>query len=239
MMSFTYLAIDFLAAIICILFSFHKRIAFYPYFGIVLKGMLMVAIPFIAWDAWFTAKGVWWFRQEYTLGRILLGLPVEEWLFFFCIPFSCLFTFYCLNRFFNLDWTARYQSFILWPFLALFSGMCLLGEGKLYPMFTGIVAVATLVYLCFIAKVTWLTKATLSYILLMPGFFLVNGVLTGTGLRHPIVNYNAAEILNIRVLTIPVEDFVYGYVLILLNIYCFVSFRRREGRPGKYRPLTH
>lgn len=226
MRPFTYLFIDLMAVIVCFLFSFDRRIRFYPYFGIVLKGMLLVAIPFIAWDVWFTAKGVWWFRDGYTLGTSMLGLPIEEWLFFICIPFSCLFTYYCLDRFFNLDWTARYQSIIVWPLLVFLTATCLLNHDKLYPFLTGIVTLSTLVYLHFIAKVSWLAKATLIYIILMPGFFMVNGLLTGTGLRHPIVNYNPGEILNIRVLTIPVEDFIYGYALILLNLYCFVLFRK-------------
>jgi lycopene cyclase domain-containing protein len=227
-MAYTYLYIDILAVIVCFLFSFDRRIRFYPYFGIVMKGILLVAIPYIAWDAWFTARGVWWFREEYTLGNSLLGLPLEEWLFFICIPFSCIFTFYCLDNFFNLDWTARYQSAIVWSLLVLFTGTLSLNYDKLYTLVTGIIIIATLVFLHFIAKVTWLAKATLIYIILMPGFFLVNGVLTGTGLRHPIVNYNPNEILNVRVLTIPIEDFAYGYALILLNLYCFLSFRKKN-----------
>jgi lycopene cyclase domain-containing protein len=58
----------------------------------------------------------------------------------------------------------------------------------------------------------------------MLGFIPVNGVLTGTGLESAIVNYNPQEIIGFRVLTIPIEDFFYGYALILLNIYLFEVF---------------
>jgi lycopene cyclase domain-containing protein len=229
-MAYTYLYIDILAVIVCFLFSFDGRIRFYPYFGIVMKGILLVAIPYILWDAWFTARGVWWFRTEYTIGSSLLGLPLEEWLFFICIPFSCIFTFYCLDIFFNLNWTGRYQSAIVWSLLVLFTVTICLNYHKVYPLITGIMAIAIIVFLHFIAKVTWLAKATFVYFILMPGFFLVNGVLTGTGIRHAIVNYDPDQILNIRVLTIPVEDFAYGYGLILLNLYCFLSFRKYSER---------
>jgi len=59
---------------------------------------------------------------------------------------------------------------------------------------------------------------------LMIGFFPVNGILTGTGLESPIVNYNPDEIIGFRMLTIPVEDAVYGYSMFLLNLYFFKLF---------------
>ena len=62
----------------------------------------------------------------------------------------------------------------------------------------------------------------------MLGFFPVNGILTGTGLNSPIVNYNSKEILNIRMLTIPVEDMVYGYTQFMLIIFFFKLFKSRR-----------
>jgi lycopene cyclase domain-containing protein len=46
-------------------------------------------------------------------------------------------------------------------------------------------------------------------------FFIVNGLLTGTGLSHPIVWYNNAENLSIRLGTIPVEDVSYSYNMLV------------------------
>ena len=62
----------------------------------------------------------------------------------------------------------------------------------------------------------------------MPGFLMVNGVLTGTGLDSPIVNYNPDDFLGIRNLTIPIEDVVYGYEMILWNIFLFKKFKIDE-----------
>lgn len=55
----------------------------------------------------------------------------------------------------------------------------------------------------------------------MLGFFPVNGILTGSGLPSPIVNYNSDAILNIRIGTIPIEDAVYGYAQFLWNVFMF------------------
>jgi lycopene cyclase domain-containing protein len=84
------------------------------------------------------------------------------------------------------------------------------------------------VYLHFIRKVTWITEASMVYTLLMLGFFPVNGVLTGTGLESPIVNYNPDEFLGIRILTIPIEDAVYGYSQFLWVLFFYKHFESRK-----------
>ena len=62
--------------------------------------------------------------------------------------------------------------------------------------------------------------------LLIP-FFIVNGILTGTGIDEPVVWYNNAENLSIRILTIPIEDIFYGFELIILTIYFQELFKIR------------
>ena len=47
-------------------------------------------------------------------------------------------------------------------------------------------------------------------------FFLVNGILTGSYLPQPIVWYNDAENLGIRLTTIPVEDSIYLLLMMLI-----------------------
>ena len=96
---------------------------------------------------------------------------------------------------------------------------------KIYTLVTAIATILTLIYLHFIARVPWIAKASVVYTILMLGFFLVNGVLTGTGLESPIVNYNPGDFLGIRMLTIPVEDAVYGYAQFLLVLYFFKRFK--------------
>ena len=114
MHAYTYLLVNFLTVIICFIFSFDKRIQFHLHFGAFLKGSALVAAPFILWDIWFTHAGVWWFNDTYTIGWRIAGLPVEEWLFFICIPFSCVFTYFCLDKFFDLGWANRLSRIIVW-----------------------------------------------------------------------------------------------------------------------------
>ncbi|MEJ5090315.1 lycopene cyclase domain-containing protein [Sphingobacterium faecium] len=227
MQAYTYILINFLTVIICFIFSFDRRIQFNKHFNAFFKGSILVAIPFIAWDIIFTKMGVWWFNLSYTMPFRVAGLPIEEWLFFICIPFSCVFTYFCLDKFFNLNWANRFNTIIVWFTVLVCVLVAIFFYQKIYPLVTVLITAATVIFLHYIAKATWIGKGSLVYLCLMPGFFMVNGVLTGTGLESPIVNYHADQILNIRMWTIPIEDAVYGYAQFMLNIYFFKRFQKQ------------
>lgn len=227
-MAYTYILINFFTVIICFLASFDRRVQFNRYFGTFLLSSTIVAIPFIIWDIWFTKMGVWWFDVNYTLGWKIAGLPLEEWMFFYCIPFACVFTYYCLEKFFSFDWSERYNHFIVFTTVIVLFVAGLLFYNKIYTLLTVVVTILTICYLHFIAKKRWIAKASLIYFILMPGFFAVNGILTGSFIPSPVVNYNPDDFLGIRMITIPVEDVVYGYSQFLLNIYFFKKFQEKK-----------
>lgn len=224
---FTYLLINFFTVIICFVASFDRRIQFHKHFGTFLLASTVVAIPFIAWDVWFTDMGVWWFDSDYTIGWVIAGLPLEEWMFFFFIPFSCVFTYYCLDKFFDLSWANAFSNIIVFVSIIVCAVVALLYPDRIYPFVTALVTMVILIFLHFVVREDWIGQASLTYFVLMLGFFPVNGILTGTGIESPIVNYNPDTFLGIRMLTIPIEDSVYGYSLFLLNIYFFKLFQKR------------
>jgi len=228
MMSFTYILVLFFTVIICFIASFDKRLQFNKHFGAFLKASVLVAIPFIAWDVWFTAKGVWWFNINYTMGLNIAGLPLEEWLFFIFIPFSCIFTYYSIDKLFKMEWLSGFNNLIVFVTVIVCSVTALLYYDKIYTLITSLSAILTVVYLHFIAKADWISKASLVFTILMLGFLPVNGILTGTGLDTPIVNYNPDDFLGIRILTIPIEDSVYGYTQFLLVLYFFKHFKQSK-----------
>lgn len=236
-MIYTYLLINFFSVIICLIASFDKRIKFNRYFGAFLKAAMIVAVPFILWDVWFTAQGVWWFNTDYTIGLTIAGLPVEEWLFFICIPFACTFTFFCLEKFFRLDWADAFNNIIVFVIVIICIVISLLHYKKIYTFVTATAVFTTLIYLHFITRVTWIGRATLTYFILMLGFFSVDGILTGTGLEYPIVNYNPTTFWGIRMLSIPIEDFFYGYAQFFLILYFFKLFSNERTKNTLTKPL--
>lgn len=227
-MQFTYLLINFFTVIICFIFSFHPKIKFNRFFKAFLLSSVFVALFFVGWDMIFTAKNVWWFSHQYTIGFSVYNLPIEEILFFICIPFSCVFTYFCLDKFFDFNWVKKFENFaLIFMVISLFAFAIYFNQ-QLYTFTAFLTCGFSILALKYILKADWLGKALVIYILLSPGFLVVNGLLTGTGLPSPVVNYNAEEFMGFRILTIPVEDFFYGFELILWNIFFFLKFKKYE-----------
>lgn len=223
-MNYLYLLVNFFTISIPLLFSFHPRIRFYRYWPAFFVAAVLVAVPFLVWDSLFTRAGVWGFNQTYVSGSYLFNLPLEEVLFFVCIPFSCVFTYFCLDRFLRLSWDSHTERiFCLLFSLALIMAGVIFWE-KSYTALTFLSLGVLCLLLKFGLRIDWFGKAVSVYGILLLPFLIVNGILTGTGLEEPIVWYDNSENLGLRIFTIPVEDTFYGFELVLLNIYFFKMF---------------
>ncbi len=64
-----------------------------------LISIFLSSIYFLVWDVFATFYGHWSFNPDYILGFYIFNLPMEEVLFFFIIPFCCLFVWECLKFF--------------------------------------------------------------------------------------------------------------------------------------------
>jgi len=225
-----YLVINFCTFIIPLIFSFHPKLKFYKNWRAFFIANISVAVLFIIGDILFTRWGVWGFNPDYVSGVYFFHLPVEEILFFICIPFACVFTYHCLNLFFNFKWNTNHETIFV---LLLSSTLLTLGiyyHNKLYTASTFISLSILLVVLKFFAGINWLGKLFSTYPFLLIPFFIVNGILTGSGLQQPVVWYNDTQIIGIRLFTIPVEDIFYGFELILLNVFLYEYFKKEYTR---------
>tara|TARA_Y100000991_G_C21760806_1_gene258667 strand:+ start:205 stop:507 length:303 start_codon:yes stop_codon:yes gene_type:complete len=75
----------------------------------------------------------------------------------------------------------------------------------------------------------------LTFLVMLIPFFIVNGVLTGSWIDNQVVWYNNTENLGIRMGTIPVEDSIYAYSMILMNLLFFEflcgTIKNKKTRP--------
>jgi lycopene cyclase domain-containing protein len=220
-MKWTYLLVDFFTVIVPFLFSFHPKIRFDRYFKPYLIANLASASIFLIWDALFTKAGVWGFNEKYITGLHFYNLPIEEVLFFFCIPFSCLFTYHCFSILFRIKWKENVTNYVLISLIIFLLLTGALNADRAYTSMTFISTALVLILLRFAFKVSWFDRLLTTYLVLLIPFFIVNGILTGTGLNEPVVWYNNQENLGLRLLTIPFEDIFYGFELIVLTVFGF------------------
>ncbi len=223
-----YLLINLGAFIVPFIFSFHPKLVFYKQWKYALPAIVLSALPFIFWDMYFTKMGVWGFNPSYLMEVYLYNLPLEEILFFIVIPFCCLFTYHCFKVLIEKDHFYKQENRISGSILIFLTVFGFTNADKLYTAFTFFGLVLFLLFLKFIARVTWLGRFYFAYLFLLIPFIIVNGVLTGTGIDEPVVWYNNNENMGFRILTIPFEDIFYGILLILLNIFFFEYLGRKK-----------
>lgn len=225
--NYTYLLIDIGALLVPFIFSFHKKIQFHKEWKYLWPAIVITALLFIAWDICYTSIGVWGFNEHYLTGLKIYNLPIEEVLFFICIPYSSIFTYYCFEKFkLSWAWLANKSVPVILSVILIPIGLYM--YDKLYTSATFIALGSITIYMGLVKKPYWLSNFYLMFIVILLPFFIVNGLLTGTGLDEPVVWYNNNENMHIRLLTIPVEDVFYGMLLLLLNTLFFELFRKKH-----------
>lgn len=223
---FTYLLIDIATIIVPFVFSFHPKINFYKTWKAFWPANLIIALVFILWDIFYTHIGVWGFNDNYTCGLKLFNLPIEEVLFFVCIPYASIFTYHCLKLYLkNKKVDIKYVSIFLSLSLLVIG---LINISNLYTSVTFITLGIFIIFLKFINNANWLYTFYLCYLVILLPFFIVNGILTGSWINEPIVWYNNQQNLQIRLLTIPVEDVFYGMLLLILNTWLYERFSKKK-----------
>ncbi|UCE94131.1 MAG: lycopene cyclase domain-containing protein [Flavobacteriaceae bacterium] len=223
-----YLWIDLLSLSVPLLVSFHPRLQLYRQWKFLFLAIAITMVPFIIWDVFFTVEQYWGFNPKYLSGIYIFHLPIEEWLFFICIPYACVFTHISLlelNPKIKLsDQVTKRVTYVLG---LLFAALLVFNFSKAYTAVDMIFALIVL-FLAYRVRPKLLNSFYLTFLVMLIPFFVVNGVLTGTGIEENIVWYNDAENLGIRMGTIPVEDSAYAFSMILMNLLIFLQFKDFE-----------
>ncbi len=225
-MKYTYLLVNICSIAIPLACSFEPKLQFYKKWKALFPALLIPAVLFLLWDSIFTAQGVWGFNDQYLTGIQVYNLPIEEILFFFCIPYCCVFTYEVLNHFVRQDLLGKYARYGTTILAYMLVAVAFKYSDQAYTCYTSILTVLFLLLHLVILKRPYWSKLVFAYVIILIPFFIVNGILTGTGLENPVVWYNDDENLGYRILTIPIEDTIYGFLLIGTNISLFEYFRK-------------
>jgi lycopene cyclase domain-containing protein len=170
-----------------------------------------------------TYRGDWWFNHEYVMDFELLGLPLEEILFFVTVPYSCIFIYEVLQYFLkDKEIEVNVRLFFIPVILFIVGGALFYDK---YYTITVLISCALFFFLAVIffpqmlrSRIYWLF-----IIVAFIPFFVMNYLLTSI----PIVLYNSQAMWNIRITTIPVEDFFYNFSLLSFYLMVYLFFKAR------------
>jgi lycopene cyclase domain-containing protein len=226
---YLYLTINLLSVSVPLIFSFYPKAPFYKKWKYLWPAIIITALIFIVWDIAFTEMGVWGFNPKYVSGIYIFNLPLEEVLFFICIPYACIFTYFALIHLLKKDYLFPHQELIS---SALAIVLLISGMYHMDKWYTGVTFVATgllIAYQMLFLKPRYMGRFYIAFLVILIPFFIVNGILTGSFLDEPVVWYNNKENLGIRIGTIPLEDFFYALLLLTMNVSIYEWLKTRVG----------
>ncbi|MDE1207726.1 lycopene cyclase domain-containing protein [Tenacibaculum larymnensis] len=229
MSQYLYLILNLGSLSIPLLYSvFEKKLHFIQYFKQAALSILLVALFFLIWDSWFTQIGVWGFNPDYHLSLKLLHMPIEEWMFFFCIPYACLFTHEALKFLFPKFKMSKSMTVIIsFLLIVLVSLLLIFNFGKWYTTVNFILFLLLLGY-ALKYHLNTLQEYYPSFLVILVPFLIVNGILTGSFIEESVVWYNNSENLGFRIFTIPFEDIFYAFTMLFSVQLIFNSLKRKK-----------
>jgi lycopene cyclase domain-containing protein len=223
---FLYLLLDIGVIFFPFLLSFDKKVHYVGQWKHALVALFVIGLPFLIHDYCFTLMGVWGFNETYLTGPHLFNLPIEEVLFFVVVPFACTFIYACVRAYFP---KANFKVFnhACYALMTVYGVLVLaLGWGNWYSTMVALIVLPMILGLWY--RHERYNFIPISFVLSVVPFFLMNSILTGAFTPEPVVWYNNAENLGFRWGTIPVEDILYSFILVVGNIWVFKRLLERE-----------
>lgn len=220
----TYLLINIAIIFFPLILSFDKNLKFYKKVPYVLQSVAFISTAYIVWDVIATKRGDWAFNPEHLIGINILGLPIEEILFFFTVPYSCIFIyetvcFYIKETKLNFNG----KLFLIPAILIIILGTIFYDQNYTFTVsiFVGAFFIGAILFNESLlgSRNFWITIL----ISFLP-FLIVNYFLTSI----PVVTYNDNAFSGKRFITIPYEDFLYSFSMISLWILFYVLAKEKK-----------
>tara|TARA_R110002033_G_scaffold1097_4_gene10269 strand:- start:181 stop:876 length:696 start_codon:yes stop_codon:yes gene_type:complete len=223
---YLYLLLNLGSISIPLLYSFNKKMNFIKQWKTVFMAIILVAIFFIIWDVIFTKNGIWGFNEAYHLPYKIAGLPIDEMLFFICIPYASIFIHYSLEYFKpKVLLSDKIVNQITYFLLIVTAITLFFNLDKWYTSINYSLLILTLLVALFFAK-DILKRFYISFVIILVPFLIVNGILTGSFIPEPVVWYNNTENLGIRLFTIPIEDIGYAFSMLFWVVFLNEQFKK-------------
>lgn len=178
----------------------------------------ITATVFIIWDIAATAAGHWHFNPNFTLGWLIAGLPIEEWLFFIAIPLVAIAAWELCRTDQKNVWSRR------WLLLPAVLAIIMLTT---WPErgYSVVVSLATLLMAGTLALLPALR--TLQFLKTLGVIFILFAIFNTILTALPVVTYGQAHFSGIRLGTIPLEDAFYNFALTVHVMAAYIYLKQK------------
>jgi lycopene cyclase domain-containing protein len=223
--NFTYLILMIVSISVPLAQSFQPKKEYKKKIKYIIPAILITSAFFLIWDINFTEAKIWSFNSEYTIGKNIKSLPIEEWLFFLVVPYCCVFIYEIVKV--DLE---KYEFANFFTVLSLFLivGFGLISYFYMHQLYTFLAFLLPSVYLAYTVFRNQfkqhITKFYFAYFFSLIPLLIVYGILASL----PLVEYNPAHILNVRIINIPIEDFTYFFLMLLMAITIYERLKESK-----------
>lgn len=225
--SYLYLILDLATFTVPFLLSFGKKVFFVRYWRGLFLGIAVMSLLFVPWDVWFTSLGIWGFNPDYITGVTIANLPLEECLFFIAVPYACAFIYEVLNYYMPKPVLKPIENKLTAALIFVSFVLSVAFVDRMYTFTVFSLLALFLIWHLLINRSEFLGQFYLAFLFIQIPFFLVNGALTGMFTAEPVVWYNNAENMSLRLITIPIEDIGYNMLMLLIVITILEMFKVR------------
>lgn len=180
--------------------------------------IVLGSMVFLAWDIYFSYLSIWGFNERYLTGNRIANFPLEEVVWFPVIGCCSLYIYFLMER---EKWALLEQRGWVLAILVCF-GLFLFWMfyfDRLYSSFA--------VWSIFIVIWLWYWSEIQDKLMNFMGAFMIitlpmlimDGMLTGIFTQEALIIYNPSENSGIRIISIPIEDFLFGFSFLAFIVW--------------------
>jgi len=164
------------------------------------------------------------FNPEYLSGKYILQLPIEEWLFWPAVSFLAFSVYLFVKEKFSSNEKANFFLIIGLILLVIFALITWFSRAKVYPFFVFMLLSVYLGYTIFRNRFKYqLPPFMIALLISAIPFFILKAIFYNL----PVENINPDYTFGVQIINVPVEDFGYFFLLLLMNITIYEYLRTR------------
>ncbi|MCX7956232.1 MAG: lycopene cyclase domain-containing protein [Patescibacteria group bacterium] len=184
---------------------------------------ILSSIIFIIHD--IKVNNSWWsFNKKYITDIKIFNLPIEEIIFFPIVSFSTMIIWINLKKIIFEKESLFILNLIFFGLIFISFLFLYLKNSKPYLKFINYLFILLIIVDLLILKINLILK--FNFLIFSIFIFLLTFIFNYYLTKRPVVIYNKKYLTNIKILTIPIEDFLYGFNFIYLSSLFFEFFSR-------------